>query len=58
MNEIKNTLVTWSCFFLEYYIFLENFVSLEGAIPHNVLYYQQLSLTHYQVICYAQNYFE
>ena len=39
--------------------FLNNFVTSEGAVSHNVLYYQQLSFAHYQVnlsvclqICY------
>ena len=30
----------------------------EGAIPHNVVYYQQRSIAHYQVSFYAYNYFE
>ena len=54
-------------------IFLENYVTSEGAISHNVLYYQQLaitrnqvrflhyqqlSITHNQIRFYANNYFE
>ena len=39
-------------------IFLENYVTSEGAVSHNVLYYQQLSITRYQVRFYANNYFE
>ena len=38
--------------------FLENYVTSEGAVSHNVLYYQSLSITHYQVRFYANNYFE
>ena len=29
--------------------FPKNFVTSEGAVSHNVLYYQQLSITHYQL---------
>ena len=35
--------------------FLENYVTSEGAVSHNVLYYQQLSITRYQVSFYANN---
>ena len=31
------------------YLFLKNYVILEGAVSHNVLYYQQLSIVHNQV---------
>ena len=30
----------------------------EGAVSHNVLYYQQLPITCYKVRFYANNYFE
>ena len=30
-------------------LFLNNYVTLEGAVSHNVLYYQQLSDARYQV---------
>ena len=47
------------------YLFLKNYVALEEAVSHNVLYmyYQQLSIACYQVsvyanIKYANNYFE
>ena len=30
----------------------------EGAVSHNVLYYQPLPITRYQVRFYANNYFE
>ena len=40
------------------YFFLENYFTSEGAVSHNVLYYQQLSITRYQVRFYANNYFE
>ena len=43
---------------VENYIFLENYTALEGAVSHNVLYYQQLPITRYQVRFYAYNYFE
>ena len=39
--------------------FLENDVTAEGAVPHNVLYYQRLPITHYTKNgFYANNYFE
>ena len=38
--------------------FPENYVTSEGAVSHNVVYYQQLSITRYQVSFYAKNYFE
>ena len=40
------------------YFFLKNYVTSEGAVSHNVLYYQQLSIARYQVSFYANNYFE
>ena len=43
---------------VENYFFLENYVTSEGAVSHNVLYYQQLSIACYQVSFYANNYFE
>ena len=59
-NERKNTLVTQSLEikFVENYFFLENYISSEGAVSHNVLYYQLLPITRYQVSFYANNYFE
>ena len=38
--------------------FLKIYVTSEGAISHNALYYQQLSIACYQVGFYANNYFE
>ena len=35
------------------YLFLKNYVTSEGAISHNVLYYQQLSIARYKVSLYA-----
>ena len=59
--EERNTLVTRSCVLSDawfpdlrrevsksiqiFYFFLENYVTSEGAISNNVLYYQQLSIT-------------
>ena len=40
------------------YFFLENYLTSEGAVSHNVLYYHQLSITCYQVRFYANNYVE
>ena len=38
--------------------FLENYVSSEGAVSHNVLYYQPLPITRNQERFYDDNYFE
>ena len=38
--------------------FSKNYVTSEGAVSHNVLYYQQLPVACYQVIFYANNYSE
>ena len=42
----------------EFKLLLENYVTSEVAVSHNVLYYQQLPITRYQVRFYANNYFE
>ena len=36
----------------------QNYVTSEGAVSHNVLYYQQLTIARYPVSFYANNYFE
>ena len=38
--------------------FSKTTLSSEGAISHNILYYQQLPINRYQVSFYAKNYFE
>ena len=43
---------------LENEFFLENYVTSEGSVPHNVLYYYTLPITRYQVRFYANNCFE
>ena len=40
------------------YLFLKNYITSKKAVPHSVLYYQQLSIARYQVSLYANNYFE
>ena len=40
---------------LRNYFFLKNYVTSEGAVSHNVLYYQQLPIVRYQVSFYANN---
>ena len=35
---------------MRYYLFLKIYATSEGAVSHNVLYYQQLSNAHYHVI--------
>ena len=73
-SERSNTLVKRSCvlsdawfqdlrfriIFVENYFFLENYmyITAEGAISHNVLYYRPLPITRYQVRFYVNNYFE
>ena len=67
-NGRKNTLVTQVVCFqvIEFetsaevinYFFLKYYVTSEGAVSHKVVYCQQLSVTRYQVSCYAYNYFE
>ena len=37
---------------------LLNYGTSEGAVSHNVLYYQQLSSAHYKVSFCANNYFK
>ena len=66
----KNTLFTQSCVlsdawfqdlkfkFVENYFLLKNYITSEGAVSYTVLYYQQLSITCYQVSSYANKYFE
>ena len=43
---------------VENYFFVLNYVSSEGGVSHNVLYFQQLSIACYRVKFYAYNYFE
>ena len=40
------------------YLLNKNYITLEGAVSNNVLYYQQLSIACYRVSFYANNYFE
>ena len=42
---------------VENYFFLKKYITSEGAVSHNVLYYQQLSVARYQVSFYANSYF-
>ena len=44
--------------FVEIYFFLENYVTLEGAVSHNVLYHQPLPITRYHERFYDNDYFE
>ena len=67
-KERKNTLVKRSCVlsdawfqdlkFDENYFFLENYFTSEGAVSHNVLYYQPFPITPNQERFYDDNYFE
>ena len=42
------------------YILLKNYITAEGAVSHNVLYYWQLFIAHilYHISFFANNYFE
>ena len=40
------------------YFFLKNYITSEGAVSNNVLYYQPLPITRYQETFYAIKYFE
>ena len=44
--------------FVENYFFLENNVTSEGAVSHNVLYYEPFPITRTQVRFYDNIYFE
>ena len=48
---IKTTSAEVFFFLVRNYLFLKNYVTSEGAVSHTVLYYQQLSITRYQLIC-------
>ena len=43
---------------MENYFLLKNYVTSEGAVSHNVLYFQQLSITRYQGSFYDNICFE
>ena len=43
---------------MENYFLLENYTTSEGAVPHNVGYYQPLPINRHKVRFYANNYFE
>ena len=44
--------------FVDYYFFLENYGTAEGAISHNVLYHQPLPIIRHKERFYTNNYFE
>ena len=48
---------SWSLLLFEWAdLFLKTYVTPEGTVSYNVLYYQQLSIARYQVCFYANNY--
>jgi hypothetical protein len=49
MLELSSREFSSNIILLRNYSFLKNYTS-EGAVSHNVLYYQQLSISRYQVI--------
>ena len=51
-------LYAFRCLISENDSFLKNYATSEGAVSHNVLYYQPLPFTRYQVMFYANKYFE
>ena len=44
-------------YFIENLPLSHNYITSDGAVSHNLLYYQQLSVTRYQVSFYANSYF-
>ena len=56
--ETSNSKLGLQIKFVENYFFLENYFTSEGAVSHNVLYYQPLPITHNQERFYDDNYFE
>ena len=57
-RDLKTSYVGLEILFVKSHFFLENHVPSEGAVSHNVLSYQQLPITRYQVRFYVNNYFE
>ena len=57
-RDLKNWFWGLEIKFVENFFFLKNYITSEGAVSHNVLYYQQLPITRYQERFYAKNYFE
>ena len=57
LRDLKIYFVGLEIKFVEKLSFLENYITSEGASSHNVLYYQPLPITYYQVR-FANNYFE
>ena len=53
-NE-QDTITNYTCVIV---VWLVIYVTSEGAVSHNVLYYQQLPITRYQERFYADKYFE
>ena len=43
---------------VENYFFFKNYITSEGAVSHNILYYQPLPITRNQVRFYDNKYFE
>ena len=68
MKKEKTTIVALvpsDCLIAEVFCYLSekltrspNYVTLEGAVFHNMFYYQQLSFARYQVSFYDNSYFE
>ena len=56
MKENKRTFLEIKL--VENHFFLENYITSEGTVFHNILYYQPLPITCYQERFYAKNYVE
>ena len=50
--QARSFLVIW----VRNYLFLKRYNTSEGALSHNVLYHQQLTIAYHQVGFYAKNY--
>ena len=49
MKEKTPLLDEFVCVLVKIYLFLKNYVTSEGVVSHNVLYYHQLSNARYPV---------
>ena len=58
ISRPQNLILILGIKFIENDFFFGNYVTSEGAVSHNVLYYQTLPNTRCQVRFYANNYFE
>ena len=58
VNTCHDTAKSNSNILVRNYYVPKNYITSEGAVSHNVLYYQPLPIIRYQVRVHANNYFE